>query len=129
VVLESFAGQHGVFVGDHEASGATAAATGDVGVTRRDPDGMLPFGGFTTWRINLHCWRWEETTETPKIFHVNWFRRALMDKILCPVRRNVARVKWLLERWKAAAPRRSRDRVVPPKNGDRGRTAGFPRKR
>ncbi len=105
LVYESRDWQHGVFVGSIMASETTAAATGAVGVTRRDPMAMLPFCGFNMADYFRH---WIEmgrrVAHPPRVFHVNWFRKGADGKFLWPgYGENVRVLKWMLERIEGKA--------------------------
>ncbi|MCE5313493.1 MAG: phosphoenolpyruvate carboxykinase (GTP) [Armatimonadota bacterium] len=105
LVYESFDWSHGTFVGATMASETTAAATGAVGVVRRDPMAMLPFCGYNMSKYFRH---WldmgPKITNPPKIFNVNWFKKDDDGKYLWPgYGDNLRALDWVIRRCKGTA--------------------------
>jgi phosphoenolpyruvate carboxykinase (GTP) len=94
---------HGVLVGASVASETTAAATGKVGVVRRDPMAMKPFCGYNYADYWAHWLSFaKRSTKLPKIFHVNWFRRDASGKFLWPgFGDNLRVLRWIIDRCEA----------------------------
>jgi phosphoenolpyruvate carboxykinase (GTP) len=105
LVFEARDWTHGVLVGAAMGSETTAAASGAVGVMRRDPMAMKPFCGYNFADYFAHWLSFDVPgAKLPKVFHVNWFRKGEGGDFLWPgFGDNLRVLEWMIARVEGRA--------------------------